>query len=376
MFGTPDEEAAPLLGRSQEQCLLTSLLDDVATRGEALILRGEPGIGKSRLLAEAAHDARARGIVVLTTTGVQSEAHLPFAGLHQLLRPVRGRAAELPAVQRAALDAAFGLTRDVAPEHYRIAMAALDLVSEVATDAPVLLVAEDAQWLDRPTWDVLAFLARRIESDSIILLVATRDGYATAIGDSGLPELRLAGLDDAASAALIDEAAPELPLAVRTQILREASGNPLALLELPAVARGQEGEEWVPGALLLTERLEQAFAGRVAELPDVTRLVLLVAALNDGDALSEVLQAAGVIVGTSLAVDAAVPAAEAGIVELDLRTLRFRHPLIRSAVAQHAGVADRRHAHEALAAVLQEQPDRRAWHRAALLTGEHEDVGL
>src|SRR3954454_14564452 len=376
MLGTANDASAPVLGRIREQHLLTSLLDEVATHGRALVLRGEPGIGKSRLLAEAARTARDRDMAVLTTTGVQSEAHLPFAGLHQLLRPVRGRAAELPVVQRAALDAAFGLTHDVAPEHYRIAMAALDLVSEVAADGPVLLVAEDAQWLDRPTWDVLAFLARRIESDSIILLVATRDGYATAIGHSGLPELRLAGLDDAASAALIDEAAPELPLAVRTQILREASGNPLALLELPAVARGQEGEEWVPGALPLTERLEQAFAGRVAELPDVTRLVLLVAALNDGDALSEVLQAAGVIVGTSLAVDAAVPAAEAGIVELDLRTLRFRHPLIRSAVAQHAGVADRRHAHEALAAVLQEQPDRRAWHRAALLTGEHEDVAL
>src|SRR3954449_11720160 len=239
MLVTARDEAAPLVGRLQEQALLTSLLDDVVTHGQALVLRGDPGIGKSRLLGDTALTARDRGMAVLTTAGGQSEAHLPFAGLHQLLRPVRGRAAELPAVQRAALDAAFGLTRDVAPEHYRIAMAALDLVAEVATDAPVLLVAEDAQWLDRPTWDVLAFLARRIESDSIILLVATRDGYATAIGDSGLPELRLAGLDDAASAALIDEAAPELPLAVRTQILREASGNPLALLELPAVARGQ-----------------------------------------------------------------------------------------------------------------------------------------
>src|SRR3954467_270297 len=151
MFGTPDEEAAPLLGRSQEQCLLTSLLDDVATRGEALILRGEPGIGKSRVVARAANDARARGIVVLTTTGVQSEAHLPFAGLHQLLRPVRGHALELSAVQRGALDAAFGLTDDPAPEQFRIAMAALDLLSDVAGDAPVLVVVEDAHWLDRPT---------------------------------------------------------------------------------------------------------------------------------------------------------------------------------------------------------------------------------
>jgi predicted ATPase len=117
MLGTAHEQAAPLLGRREEQSLLTSLLDEVATRGQALVLRGEPGIGKSRLLSETAQAARARGMVVLTTTGVQSEAHLPFAGLHQLLRPVRGRAAELPAVQRAALDAAFGLTHEVAPEH-------------------------------------------------------------------------------------------------------------------------------------------------------------------------------------------------------------------------------------------------------------------
>src|SRR3954447_18872964 len=376
MLGTAGEEAAPLLGRSQERCLLTSLLDGVATRGEALVLRGEPGIGKSRLLAETARVARARGMVVLTTTGVQSEARLPFAGLHQLLRPVRARTGALPTVQRAALDAAFGLTHDVAPEHFRIAMAALDLVAEVATDAPVLLVAEDAQWLDRPTADVLAFLARRIESDPIILVVATRDGYASALGEAGLPEVRLAGLDDAASAAVLDDAAPQLPPAVRARILHEAAGNPLALLELPTVADMHEDEPSVPGGVLLSERLERAFAGRVAELPEPTRVALLVAALNDGDDLGEILAAAGAVAGTALELDAFVPAAEAGIVDLDIPKVRFRHPLMRSAIAQHATVVDRRRAHEGLAAVLGAHPDRRAWHRAALLTGEHEDVAL
>lgn len=165
MLGTARDEISPLLGRSSEQMLLASLLDEVATRGQALVLRGEPGIGKSRLIAEAARKARERGMAVLTATGVQSEAHLPFAGLHQMLRPVRERAVELPPIQREALDAAFGLTHEVAPEPYRIAMAALDLVSEVASDSPVLLVVEDAHWLDRPTADVLAFVARRIESD-------------------------------------------------------------------------------------------------------------------------------------------------------------------------------------------------------------------
>ncbi len=273
MAGTAGDEAAPLVGRAQELNLLTALLDEVATRGQALVLRGEPGIGKSRLLSATARTARERGISVLTTTGVQSEAHLPFAGLHQLLRPVRARVAELPVAQRAALDAAFGLTHEVAPEHYRIAMAALDLVSEVAADAPLLVVVEDAQWLDRPTSEVLAFVARRIESDPIIMLAAARDGYPSVLGDAGLPEHRLAGLDDATAGALLDAAAPELPLAARTRVLREAAGNPLALLELPAVAGGPEDGQWVPGGLPLTERLERAFAARVSELPDETRLV-------------------------------------------------------------------------------------------------------
>src|SRR5919108_2099949 len=179
MPGPAHAAATPLVGRHEELRLLTSLFDDVAVRGQALVLHGEPGIGKSRLLSEAERLARERGMVVLTTTGVQSEAHLPFAGLHQLLRPVRARASELRDVQRAALDAAFGLTHDAAPEHFRIAMAALDLVSDVAGDAPLLLVVEDAQWLDRPTSDVLAFVARRIESDPNLLLFTIRYGYAS-----------------------------------------------------------------------------------------------------------------------------------------------------------------------------------------------------
>jgi hypothetical protein len=155
-------------------------------------------------------------MATLTTTGVQTEAHLPFAGLHQMLRPVRARAARLPSAQRAALDAAFGLTDEVAPEHYRIAMTALDLVSEVAADAPLLLVAEDAQWLDRPSSEVLAFVARRIESDPIVLLAATRDGYRSLLDDAGLPELRLGGLGGGAAGALLDACAPQLSLAARS----------------------------------------------------------------------------------------------------------------------------------------------------------------
>ncbi|WP_028066961.1 ATP-binding protein [Solirubrobacter soli] len=354
---------APLIGRQQEQQLLVSLLDEVAIRGQALVLRGEPGIGKSALLAEATRAAHVRDISVLSTAGVQSEAHLPFAGLHQLLRPVRGRVVELPAVQRAALDAAFGLTDQEAPEHFRIAMAVLDLLSEVA---PVLAVVDDAQWLDRPTLDVLAFVARRIEADPIVVVAATRDGYDAVLADVGLSEHRLAGLDEAAANALLDASAPGLSLVLRAQVLREAAGNPLALLELPATAHGNEDGGGTP----LTKRLERAFAGRVADLPAPARRALLVAALNDGDGLDEILRAADV------EVDALTPAVDADVVSVDLHALRFRHPLIRSAVAQSASLAERIAVHQALAVVLDEQPDRRAWHRAALLTGEHEDVAL
>ena len=247
---------------------MTSLLDGVSSRGQALLLMGEPGIGKSRLLSIYERMARERGMTVLSTTGVQSEAHLPFAGLHQLLRPVRDRASELRDAQRAALDAAFGLTDEAAPEHFRIAMAALDLVSEAAADAPVLLVVDDAQWLDHSTSDVLAFVARRIESDPIVLLAALRDGYPSALADAGLPELRLAGLDDATAGALIDVAAPAPPVAARSRVLREAAGNPLALLELPAMSGMREDEEGLPGGLPLSDRLERAFPARASDLPN------------------------------------------------------------------------------------------------------------
>src|SRR5829696_3417387 len=376
MLATAHDGATPLLGRLEEQSLLTSLLDDVATRGHALVLRGEPGIGKSRLLFETERTARGRGMAVLTTAGVQSEAHLPFAGLHQLLRPVRERASELREVQRAALDAAFGLTHQAAPEHFRIAMAALDLVSDVATDAPLLLVVEDAHWLDGPTADVLAFVARRVESDPILLLAAIRDGYPSVFGEAGLPEHKLVGLDDPTAAALLDAVASGLPVAARTRVLREAAGNPLAILELPAVVGGHEDEQWVAGGLPLTERLERAFADRVADLPDATRLVLLVAALSDEDGLNEILKVSTAVAGASVDLDAAAPAVEAGVVDAGRQTLRFRHPLIRSAVAQNASLAERRRVHQALANALHDQPDRRAWHRAALLSGEHEDIAL
>jgi DNA-binding CsgD family transcriptional regulator len=207
-----------------------------------------------------------------------------------------------------------------------------------------------------------------------VLLAAARDGYPSVLDDAGLPELRLGGLDDAAAGALLDASAPQLPLAARTRVLHEAAGNPLALLELPTVVGRPGDEQWVAGGVPLTERLERAFADRVSDLADTTRLVLQVAALDDEDRVNEILGAATDIAGTVVGLDLAGPAVEAGIIEAGLQTIRFRHPLVRSAVAQGASLAERRRVHEALANVLHDQPDRRAWHRAALLTGEHEDI--
>ena len=374
MLGTARDEAAPFLGRADEQCLLESLLDEVTVRGQALVLRGEPGIGKSRLLSVAACEARQRGMTVLTATGVESEAQLPFAGLHQMLRPIRARAIEMPPIQREALDAAFGLTDGVAFEPFRIAMAALDLISEVATDAAVLLAIDDAHWLDEPTADVLTFIARRIESDPVLLLAAIRDGYPTRFADAGLPEHRLSPLDETTAAVLLDAAAPDLRPTTRSRVLHDAGGNPLALLELP-VAAGQLGEEpSLPGGLALTERLERAFAGRISDLPEVTRQTLLVAALHDDDAVGEILHATGVLARESVGLDALEPAADASVVDFDLNSVRFRHPLIRSAVVQSSSVEKRRRAHEALAATFDDDPDRRVWHRAALVSGTDEEL--
>jgi hypothetical protein len=214
---------------------------------------------------------------------------------------------------------------------------------------------------------VLAFVARRLESDPVLQLAATRDGYRDALGDVGLPQLRLGALDASVASALLDLSARQFPLAVRDRLLREAAGNPLALIELPLASASLQPDASAPRLLPLTERLERAFAARVSDLPYDTRLLVLVAALIDGEDVNEVLRAGGVIKGDQIDVAALAPAVEAAIVDLDIQIVRFRHPLMRSAVRQAAGVPERRGVHQALAQILDAEPDRRVWHRAALI---------
>ena len=204
------ESRLPLFGREAELELLTGLLDAVQRSGAALVLRGEPGIGKSRLLAEAMSRAGQRNMSVLATRAVQSEARLAFAGLQQLLRPARSHAAGLSPAHRSVLDAALGIGDEHPPEHFRIALAVLDLLSEAAASRPLLLIAEDAHWLDQPSVDVLSFVARRLESEPIVLLAAARDGYPTVFRAGELPELRLRPLDPASSARLLGQSTDTL----------------------------------------------------------------------------------------------------------------------------------------------------------------------
>ena len=222
-----------LFGRESEMQVLTGLLDKVHDQGGSLVISGEPGIGKSALLGEASARAQDRGMLVLMTTGVQSEAQLPFAGLHQLVQPVLGQAGMLAEPQREAMLAAFGLADPAAPNLFLTALAALDLLAASAARAPVLVVAEDAHWLDRSTCDVLAFVARRLEFEPILLVAAIRDGFDSPFNDAGLSALHLEALPPPAAAALLDHRAPGLPAEVRERVLDEAAGNPLALMELP-----------------------------------------------------------------------------------------------------------------------------------------------
>ncbi|MCW2983771.1 MAG: transcriptional regulator, LuxR family [Conexibacter sp.] len=371
-----DDSARPLLGRDRETARVASLLDGITTGGAALVLSGEPGIGKSRLLAQAAELAVTRRMTVLATSGAQSEARLPYSGLSRLLRPVRSQVSSLPPTLRSALDVAFGLADDLVPEHFRISMAVLELLSEVAAGTPLLVVVEDAHWLDRASSDVLAFVARRLDADPIVLLAATRDGYPGTLADAGLPELPLSGLAPEDSAQLLAACAPHLNTVTRERVLRDAAGNPLALIELPMAPTRPEPDLTVPSVVPLTDRLERAFASRVSDLPETTRLLLLVAALIDGDDVDEVVRAGSAVSGTAMTIEALAPAVSAALVTLDLQTVRFRHPLMRSAVRQDASVAQQRRVHEALAHTLRGDPDRCVWHRAALIRGEHEDVAL
>ena len=365
-----------LVGRDAELRLIYSRLNRIRDRGDCLVVSGAPGIGKTALLEAARARAGELKLSVLRVSGVQSEALLAFAGLHQLLQPVLGSVDGLAGPQRDALRAAFGLAELSAPDPFLIALGALDVLSEAAAKTPLLVIAEDAQWLDHSTADVLAFVARRLEYEPIVLLVAMREGFDGPLEQAGLPPLNLEPLDADAAGALLDSSAPDASRTVRQHVLDEAAGNPLGLIELPISFAKVDPRARPPAWLALTTRLARAFAARLQDLPATTRTTLLVAALNDTPSLSEALAASALLIGPGLNIDTLVPAVSARLVEFNDAEITFGHPLMRAAIVQQASASQRHTAHAALADLLADQPERRVWHRAASVIGPDEAVAL
>ena len=346
-----------LHGRDAELATIDELLARARTgAGGALVVRGEPGIGKTSLLDHAA--ARATGFRVLRGSGVESESALPFAGLHLLLRPVLDHLDAVPGPQRAALASAVGLG-DGGDDRFLIGAGLLALLADVAEASPVLCVVDDAQWLDRASTDALVFAARRLGQDGVALLVAVRD-YADVLTSTGLPDLVLGGLAADAAEALLDERTAALPAGLRARLIAETRGNPLALVELPATMSAH-----TTSPLPLTSQVLDAFHHQVRSLPTATRAALLIAAADDSGDLA-VLPRAGVDLADL------APAEDRALVAVVDGALAFRHPLVRAAVYQGAPLGQRLAAHRALAAA--HHGDRRAWHLAAATTGPDESV--
>jgi DNA-binding CsgD family transcriptional regulator len=377
MDGVTAHPPPRLFGRTGELEILGRLIANVRSgQSGVLVVRGEPGIGKTALLRQLI--AEASGFAVARVAGVESEMELPFAGLHQLCAPMLGRLGSLPEPQRRGLSVAFGLASGDGPDRFLVALAALSLMAEAAEEQPLLCVVDDAQWLDQASAQALGFIGRRVLAEPVALVFAVRPAAPGGTAPdplAGLPELRLGGLDEQSARALLATVVSgPLDESVRARILEETHGNPLALLELYGgrSAADLAGGFALPDAGDLPRRIEDQYAARLGELPgEVQRLVLLAAADPVGNP-ALILRAAQV-----LGLDTGIMnrAAAADLVEFGAN-VRFRHPLVRSAAYRAAAAEDRRAVHHALAAVTDPQtdPDRRAWHRAHATAGPDEAV--
>jgi DNA-binding CsgD family transcriptional regulator len=363
-----------LVGRDRECAAIDELLEGALT-GESgsLIVQGEPGIGKTALLDYAA--ARADGMELLRTAGVEAEADLAFAGLYGLLRPILGRLSELPELQAQALAGALGLAPSPGSDRFLASAAVLGLLAEAAEELPVLCLVDDAHWLDTPSADALVFAARRLRAERVAIIFAVRERGGRSFGGRGLPELPLTELEDEDARALLSNRSSELVSSVRARLLAEAAGNPLALLELPASLSEEQrtGIEALPDSIPLTARVQAAFAARVEGLPEPTQTMLLIAAADDTGDVATVVRAAAEL---GVAPEALDPAEATGVVRVDGGRVTFRHPLVRAAVLGAATLTQRQRAHAALASVLEgeEHADRRVWHHALATLAVDENV--
>ncbi|MFI6180383.1 ATP-binding protein [Nonomuraea sp. NPDC051191] len=352
-----------LRGRTRETRTIDTLLADARTGvSGALVLLGEPGIGKTALLD---HAAAAGDLRVLRTTGIEAEAELPFASLHLMFRSALDHLDRIPERQAAALRGAFGLGPAGTGDRFLIGLAVLSLLAELAEDGPVLCLVDDVQWLDHASADALVIAARRLAGEGVAMLLAARAGFTAP----GLTVLELAGLDEAASGEVLDSAARPLTEEFRRRILAESAGNPLALLELPKSGESQ-------GELSLTSRLEEAFAHQVDGLSAAARVLLQVAAA-DATAESAIVLAAARVLGS--APEHLEEIGAAGLIRTaDGSRLEFRHPLVRAAIWQRTPLARRLTIHHTLSQVLEgtADADRSAWHlAAATLTADEQVAG-
>ncbi len=360
-----------LTGRRNERQAIDQLIQAVrAGKSRTLILRGEPGVGKTTLLDYAVGEAN--GCRVARATGVQSEMELPFAAMHQLCAPMLDLCHRLPAPQREAIQTALGLTEGSTPDRFLVALGVLTLLSRVAERQPLVCIIDDEQWLDRASAQAFAFVARRVQAEGVGLIIGARQANA-ALG--GLPEMVIEGLPEDDARSLLDSTLTgPLDARVRDQIVSETRGNPLALLELvrgltPTELAGGFG---LPGQAPLSATIEDSFGRRLRALPPDTQTLILLAAADPGGEPLSMWRAAERL---GIAPEAAAPAADGGLVEFGAR-VRFRHPLVRSAAYRAASSDDRQAAHRALAEVIDPQldPDVRAWHRAQAAQEPEEEV--
>jgi DNA-binding CsgD family transcriptional regulator len=363
--------AEGLADRRSERQVLDRLVEAVrAGESRALVVWGDPGVGKTVLLDYLA--GRAQECRVARAAGMQTEMELAFAGLHQLCAPVLNHAEQLPVPQREALQTAFGLAAGPPPDRFMVGLAVLSLLSEASGEQPLICLIDDQQWLDHASAQTMGFVARRLGADPVGLVFAAREPGPEL---AGLPELEVGGLPEGDARALLDSAlAGPIDDRVRDQIVAETQGNPLALLELPRGLTPAElaGGFGLPGAASLPRRIEEGFRRQLEALPADARRLLLVAAAEPYGDLPLVWRAAGRL---GIPAAAAAPAVDAGLVEFGTR-VRFRHPLLRSASYRAASVADRRAVHGALAEATDTEaaPERRAWHRAQAAAGPDEEI--
>ena len=364
-----------LYGRRIEAAAVERLIAGArSSQSGALVVRGEPGVGKSALLVHA--EEQATDMRVLRSVGIEAESELAFAGLHQLLHPVLDRLERLPEPQVAALGGALGLRQASVGDRFLVGVGVLSLLAEAGEEAPLLAVIDDAHWLDQPSADALTFAARRLEAEGVVLLFAALEGGVRQFEAPGLAELTLRGLDrKPANELLAERVRSPLAPAVRDRLVDSSGGNPLALIELPTLLSDAQlaGREALPDPLPESAEMEWAFSERARRLPPTVQTLLLLVSADDSGRLATVVDAAAMLGVEPSAFDLAETV---GLIQVSDGGVAVRHPLIRSALYRGATSRQRRDVHRVLAEVLdrEQDADRRAWHRAAAALGEDDNV--